>query len=34
MQEQKNIIECYEWTASNYAEKFINELEHKLTKFF
>jgi ubiquinone/menaquinone biosynthesis C-methylase UbiE len=29
MQEQKDIIDCYNVTASNYAEKFINELEHK-----
>jgi ubiquinone/menaquinone biosynthesis C-methylase UbiE len=29
MQEQKDIIDCDDRTASNYAEKFINELEHK-----
>ena len=29
MQEQKDIIDCYNKTASNYAVKFINELEHK-----
>ena len=29
MQDQKNIIECYDKTAINYAEKFINELDNK-----
>ncbi len=29
MQEQKNIIHCYDKTAKNYADKFINELSHK-----
>lgn len=29
MQEQKNIIDCYDKTAIKYAEKFINELENK-----
>ncbi|WP_276979181.1 class I SAM-dependent methyltransferase [Flavobacterium filum] len=29
MQEQKNIIECYNKTAENYAEKFLNELDQK-----
>ncbi len=29
MQEQKNVIDCYDKTASNYADKFIHELEHK-----
>jgi ubiquinone/menaquinone biosynthesis C-methylase UbiE len=29
MQEQKNIIDCYDKTARNYAEKFINELDSK-----
>jgi ubiquinone/menaquinone biosynthesis C-methylase UbiE len=29
MQEQKNVIDCYDKTAENYADKFINELEHK-----
>lgn len=29
MQEQKNIIDCYNKTANNYAEKFIHELENK-----
>jgi SAM-dependent methyltransferase len=29
MQKQKNIIECYNKTARNYAEKFIDELSHK-----
>jgi ubiquinone/menaquinone biosynthesis C-methylase UbiE len=29
MQDQKNIIDCYNKTAANYAEKFINELENK-----
>lgn len=29
MQEQKNIIDCYDKTAIKYAEKFINEIEHK-----
>jgi ubiquinone/menaquinone biosynthesis C-methylase UbiE len=28
-QEQKNIIDCYDKTAINYAEKFINELDNK-----
>ncbi len=29
MLNQQNIIDCYNKTASAYAEKFINELEHK-----
>lgn len=29
MQEQKNIVECYNKTAENYASKFMNELEEK-----
>ena len=29
MQPQKNIIECYDLTAKNYADKFIDELSHK-----
>jgi SAM-dependent methyltransferase len=29
MQEQKNIIDCYDKTAVKYAEKFINELDNK-----
>lgn len=29
MQEQKNIIDCYDSTAINYAEKFMNELDNK-----
>ncbi|MEO6671773.1 MAG: methyltransferase domain-containing protein [Ferruginibacter sp.] len=29
MQTQTNIIECYNKTANNYADKFIHELEHK-----
>jgi ubiquinone/menaquinone biosynthesis C-methylase UbiE len=29
MQEQKDIIDCYDKTAKNYAEKFIDELRHK-----
>ncbi len=29
MQEQKDIIDCYDKTAENYADKFINELEDK-----
>lgn len=29
MQKQKNIIDCYDKTAVNYAEKFIDELENK-----
>ena len=29
MQPQKNIIECYDRTASEYANKFINELDKK-----
>ncbi len=29
MQEQFNIIDCYNKTAENYAEKFINELDYK-----
>lgn len=29
MQPQKNIIECYDRTAKNYADKFIDELSHK-----
>ena len=29
MQEQINIIECYNKTAENYADKFLNELDHK-----
>lgn len=29
MQEQINIIHCYDKTAINYAEKFINELDNK-----
>jgi SAM-dependent methyltransferase len=29
VQPQKNIIECYDRTAKNYAEKFIDELSHK-----
>lgn len=26
MQEQKDIIDCYDKTAENYADKFIDEL--------
>jgi ubiquinone/menaquinone biosynthesis C-methylase UbiE len=29
MQKQKGIIDCYDKTAKNYAEKFSNELEYK-----
>ncbi len=29
MQPQKNIIDCYDRTAKNYADKFIHELGHK-----
>ncbi|MBK8980829.1 MAG: class I SAM-dependent methyltransferase [Ignavibacteria bacterium] len=29
MQDQKNIIDCYDRTAENYADKFIDELSHK-----
>jgi ubiquinone/menaquinone biosynthesis C-methylase UbiE len=29
MQAQKNIIECYDRTAKNYADRFIDELSHK-----
>ncbi len=29
MQEQKDIIECYDKTAKNYADKFIDELNKK-----
>lgn len=29
MQEQKDIIDCYDKTAENYADKFIDELSHK-----
>jgi SAM-dependent methyltransferase len=29
MQPQKNIIECYDKTAKNYADKFMGELSHK-----
>jgi ubiquinone/menaquinone biosynthesis C-methylase UbiE len=29
MQEQKYIIDCYDKTAKNYADKFIDELRHK-----
>lgn len=29
MQDQKDIIDCYDKTAENYAEKFINELDEK-----
>lgn len=29
MQEQKNIIDCYDKTARNYADKFMDELRHK-----
>lgn len=29
MQAQKNIIDCYDRTASNYADKFMDELSHK-----
>lgn len=29
MQEQKDIIDCYDKTAENYAKKFINELDDK-----
>jgi ubiquinone/menaquinone biosynthesis C-methylase UbiE len=29
MQEQKDIIDCYDKTAENYAGKFIDELSHK-----
>lgn len=29
MQQQQNIIDCYNKTAKNYADKFINELSHK-----
>ncbi len=27
--QQQNIIECYNKTAKNYADKFFNELDHK-----
>ena len=29
MQEQKNIIDCYNKTAKNYADKYLDELTHK-----
>ncbi|GAB4421397.1 MAG: class I SAM-dependent methyltransferase [Bacteroidia bacterium] len=29
MQEQRDIIDCYDKTAENYANKFINELDNK-----
>lgn len=29
MNGQKNIIDCYDKTASNYADKFMDELNHK-----
>jgi ubiquinone/menaquinone biosynthesis C-methylase UbiE len=29
VQPQKNIIECYDKTAKNYADKFMDELNHK-----
>lgn len=29
MQEQKDIIDCYDKTAKNYADKFMDELKHK-----
>ena len=29
MQEQKDIIDCYDKTAKNYADRFIDELNHK-----
>jgi len=29
MQEQKNIIDCYNKTANNYADKYKDELAHK-----
>ena len=29
MQELKNIIDCYDKIAKNYADKFLNELNHK-----
>jgi len=29
MQDRKNVIECYDRTASNYAEKFLHELNYK-----
>jgi ubiquinone/menaquinone biosynthesis C-methylase UbiE len=29
MQEQKQIIYCYDTTAGNYARKFLDELQHK-----
>ena len=29
MQELKNIIDCYDKTALNYAQRFINELDNK-----
>lgn len=29
MQEQKDIIDCYDKTAENYADYFINELDEK-----
>ncbi len=29
MQEQEDIIRCYDKTAKNYADKFIDELSHK-----
>lgn len=29
MNEQKNVIDCYDKTANNYAEKFIDELNGK-----
>ncbi len=40
MKEQQNVIECYNATARQYAEKFIRELDHKpfdtalLTEFY
>lgn len=29
MQDQRNVIDCYNKTAAHYADKFVNELEHK-----
>jgi hypothetical protein len=29
MQEQRNIIECYNKTAENFTDKFLNELDRK-----
>ena len=29
MQQQKDVIDCYDKTANKYSDKFINELQHK-----